>query len=188
MNADRKTFGLRTVAASAALSTALLFATASFAADATSGQNPPAGQSQEQPAATPNAPPAAAADSSAPKTAKAKKRMTRAERVEARINSLHSKLHITAAEETQWDTVAQIMRDNATAVGKLVDERKTQVGQMNAVDDLKSYQAITDAHADGLKKLVPAFEQLYASMSDDQKKTADTLFRHTRRPHTPRKG
>ncbi len=70
------------------------------------------------------------------------------------------------------------MRDNASSVHSLVEQRKAQAGQMTAVDDLKSYEAITDAHADGLKKLIPAFEQLYTSMSDDQKKTADQIFRH----------
>ena len=48
---------------------------------------------------------------------------------------------------------------------------------MTAVDDLKSYSEIADAHADGLKKFTPAFEPLYAGMSDAQKKSADTLFR-----------
>ena len=31
---------------------------------------------------------------------------------------------------------------------------------------------------DGLKKFISVFEPLYASMSDAQKKDADTLFRH----------
>ena len=35
-----------------------------------------------------------------------------------------------------------------------------------------------DAHADGIKKFTPAFETLYVSMSDAQKKDADALFRH----------
>ncbi len=47
---------------------------------------------------------------------------------------------------------------------------------MTAVDDLRSYSAITDAHAEGLKKFIPVFEALYASMSDAQKKNVDTLF------------
>ena len=49
---------------------------------------------------------------------------------------------------------------------------------MNAVDDLKSYSEITEAHARGLKRFISVFEPLYASMSDAQKKDADTLFRH----------
>ena len=110
------------------------------------------------------------------------------DRVEARIANLHQQLHITAAQETQWAPVAQAMRDNAQAVRDLVKDRKAKAASMNAVDDLRSYEAIADAHADGLKKLIPAFETLYASMSDDQKKVADTLFRHARHGDDKHKG
>ena len=63
------------------------------------------------------------------------------------------------------------------------DKAKT----MTAVDDLKSYAEIADAHADGLKKFVPAFEALYASMSDAQKANANTLFRGHGRSRTAAK-
>lgn len=53
---------------------------------------------------------------------------------------------------------------------------------MTAVDDLKLYSALADAHAEGLKQFIPVFEALYASMSDVQKQQADALFRqHHRR-------
>jgi len=97
------------------------------------------------------------------------------DRVEARIKDLHSKLKITSAEEEQWNKLAQVMRDNAAAMQPLIEARKAK-GAMNAVDDLKSYSEIQDAHAAGLKSFIAAFEPLYASMSDDQKKTADQLF------------
>jgi hypothetical protein len=48
---------------------------------------------------------------------------------------------------------------------------------MTAVDDLKSYAEITDAHADGIKKFTPVFATLYAGMPDAQKKNADGVFR-----------
>jgi hypothetical protein len=47
---------------------------------------------------------------------------------------------------------------------------------MTALEDLKSYSEIADAHATGLKKFIPAFEALYASMSEEQRKNADSLF------------
>jgi hypothetical protein len=60
----------------------------------------------------------------------------------------------------------------------LIKARSEKSGTMTAVDDLKSYGEIAEAHADGLKKFTSVFEPLYASMSDAQKKNADTLFRH----------
>jgi len=49
---------------------------------------------------------------------------------------------------------------------------------MTAIDDLKSYGEIAEAHANGIKNFTSVFEPLYTGMSDAQKKTADTLFRH----------
>jgi hypothetical protein len=101
----------------------------------------------------------------------------KADRVEARIKDLHTKLKITPEQEELWNNVAQVMRDNAATMETLIKARKEKAGAVNAVDDLKSYSEIAEAHAVGLKKFIPAFEPLYAAMSDAQKKSADTLFR-----------
>jgi hypothetical protein len=96
--------------------------------------------------------------------------------VEARIQDLHQKLHITPAQQTQWDNLAQEMRGNAKAMVALEQQRKEDTKTMNAVDVVKSYESVIEAHEAGMKKFIPAFEALYASMSDAQKKTADSLF------------
>ena len=101
----------------------------------------------------------------------------RADRVEARIKELHTKLKITPAQEELWNNVAQVMRDNAKTMEALIKARSEKARTMTAVEDLKSYGEIAEAHADGLKKFIPAFEPLYAGMSDAQKKSADKLFR-----------
>jgi periplasmic protein CpxP/Spy len=100
------------------------------------------------------------------------------DRVEARITKMHAKLMITPAQEDQWAKVAQVMRDNESSVEPLVKTRRENAKTMTAVDDLKSYAAIADAHADGIKKFTPVFAALYDSMSDAQKKDADAMFRH----------
>jgi len=97
--------------------------------------------------------------------------------VEARIKELHRKLHITAAQKPQWDSLAQVMRDNAQAMSDLKKQRASDAQTMNAVDVVKSYESVIEAHEDGMKKFVPPFEALYNTMSDAQKKTADSLFR-----------
>jgi hypothetical protein len=98
--------------------------------------------------------------------------------VESRIAQLHRNLHITKDQETLWASVAQVMRDNAQAMEGLAKERYENSAKMTAVDDLRSYSALADAHADGLKKFVPVFQQLYDGMSDAQKKHADAFFRN----------
>lgn len=97
--------------------------------------------------------------------------------VETRIKQLHRDLRITKEQEPLWANVAQVMRGNAQAMEALAKERYENASKMTALDDLRSYGALADAHADGLKKFIPVFEQLYNSMSDAQKKHADVLFR-----------
>jgi hypothetical protein len=119
--------------------------------------------------------PASAQQSTGPATA------SPADHVETRISELHTKLQITPAQEPQWKDFAQVMRDNAKATGALLDDRSHNVRAMSAVDDLKSYLQISEAHTNGLKKLIPAFQTLYDTMSPEQKKTADAVFRTTQR-------
>jgi protein CpxP len=105
------------------------------------------------------------------------------DRAELRIKDMRVKLMITQAQEEQWAKVALVMRDNAKTMDSLTQARAEHAKDMTAVDDMKSYGEIVDAHADGIKKLTPVFAELYAGMSDPQKKVADTLFRHGDRKH-----
>ena len=97
--------------------------------------------------------------------------------VETRIRDLHKKLQITDAQKAQWDALAQVMRDNAQKMVEIEKRRTADAKTMTAVDVVKSYSEVIDAHEDGMKKFIPAFEDLYNSMSDSQKKIADSLFR-----------
>jgi len=101
--------------------------------------------------------------------------------VEARIKELHKRLRITDAQKTQWDNLAQVMRDNAQAMVDLQKERSADAQSMNAVDVVKSYASVIEAHEAGMKKFIPPFEALYDTMSDAQKKTADSMFRNRER-------
>jgi hypothetical protein len=116
--------------------------------------------------------------SSAVPSRAASPKASKADRVETRIKELHTKLMITPEQEESWNKVAQVMRDDAKTMEELIKARSEKAPTMTALDDLKSYGEIAQAHADGLKNFTSAFEPLYASMSDAQKKTADTLFRH----------
>lgn len=107
--------------------------------------------------------------------------------IDARINSLHSRLQINGAQEALWQKVAQVMRDNTDTMRALRETRMSQMSSMNAVDDLKSYGQAADAHAEGIRKLTPVFQTLYDSMSDEQKKNADLIFR-TDHHHPAKKG
>ncbi len=74
------------------------------------------------------------------------------------------------------------MRDNAKRMDDVLMKRSQGLKGMSAVDDLRSYRDMTEAHYDNLKKLVTAFEPLYDGMSPDQKKAADAVFAHAQSP------
>lgn len=98
------------------------------------------------------------------------------ERVEARIADLHEKLAISSAQEPAWNRLAETMRDNAAAVESQAADREKALQTMTVMDDLRSYEALSKAHADGMTKLIAAFGPLYASMPADQQKKADAEF------------
>jgi hypothetical protein len=99
-----------------------------------------------------------------------------------RIKHLHDQLKITADQETQWNNVAQVMQANAAELGQAIKDRIQKAASLNAVDDIRSYQAVAGVHADGLKKLADAFAPLYAAMPEAQQKNADTVFAHKTEP------
>ena len=114
-----------------------------------------------------------AATASSPKTIG---KTSHTDRVEARVAELRSKLKITPDQEDKWNNVTQVMRENAQKLDSLTQTRIQTANKMTAVEDLNSYSQIADAHAEGLKKFIPAFQALYDSMSDAQKKQADAMF------------
>jgi len=116
------------------------------------------------------APAAAPASASAPAAKAGHER-----NVEDRIAYLHTQLKITSAQESQWNAFADVMRNNGQTMGQLFQQRKAS-GNLSAIDDMKQYADIAQAHADGMKKLVDAFDPLYSSFSPEQKKLADVTF------------
>ncbi len=147
---------IRTLAAPAVLTLAL-FATTAWAQGATT-------------AAAPSAPAAA--------PAKAGPAGKHEDFVEKRIKDLHTKLKITDQQTQQWEAFAQTMRDNAQKTDEAFRDRAQKISGLNADDAMKSYAALAQLHADNMQKLVTAFTALYGTLSDEQKATADTLFRN----------
>lgn len=131
-----------------------------------------AGPLAAQPAAT-----AAPAMTAAAPQGAAKAADSRPETVEQRITTLHASLKITAGEEANWTAVAGAMRENATAMEKLIADRTTAAADtQTAPQELDAYGKFAQAHADGVKNLTTAFNTLYNSMPDPQKKVADEVF------------
>ena len=87
--------------------------------------------------------------------------------VEQWIVSLHAALAITPAQESNWNGVAQAMRENPAAVQNLAAGNISQIPQ------------------GGMGKLISSFETLYNSMPDPQKKVALQLVQGFGRAGAP---
>jgi protein CpxP len=99
------------------------------------------------------------------------------EHTEARIKQLYGALKITEAQEALWNNLTQVMRENAKGMDALTKDNAEKTKTMNAVEQIKFHSQITETQLSQQKKFIPPFEALYASMSDEQKKITDTLFR-----------
>ena len=99
------------------------------------------------------------------------------DQTEAQIKQLEGALNITEAQKELWDNLTEVMRENAKDMDALSKDRAEHTKRMNAVEHMKLHSQITEAHLDQIKKLIPPFEAFYDSMSDEQKKTTDTIFR-----------
>jgi periplasmic protein CpxP/Spy len=95
----------------------------------------------------------------------------------ARIKYLHDRLRIAPDQESLWDDVAQAIRDNVRDIVPLLRERFRSKTNGTALDVLHAYEALGEAELDSLQKFIAAFEPLYKSMSESQKKIADALLR-----------
>jgi hypothetical protein len=111
-----------------------------------------------------------------------------ADRVEARIADLRTKLKITPAQAPQWDAFANVMRENARGMDSAFESRSSGRPKMNAVENMQSYSTLADQHAQDLRKLTPAFADLYNVMSEEQKRNADEVFRSSGVAGGPRRG
>lgn len=120
--------------------------------------------------------PAAAVDP-ATTAAKAKPHASHQATIERRIKDLHFRLLISPAQQPQWDAFADVMRANARNMDQTFQQRVNTMSDMTAPENMRSYSQIAMVHAQDMQKLAPAFQVLYDTMSDSQKKTADQVFR-----------
>lgn len=115
--------------------------------------------------------------SSAASKKSAETRKTAVEFTESRITQLKTALNITEDQAMVWNNLTQVMRENAKDMDALSKERAEKNKTMNAVEHVKFHSRVTEAQAEQQKKFIPAFEALYAALSDTQKTTLDSIFR-----------
>ena len=147
-----------------ALAGALMLLSLGAAADSATAQT----ANKPQPAQAPSA--------SGQNPAAAQKQTPAADNpVDAHLADLKTQLNITAAQQGKFDEFAKVIKQNAETMDAAM-QKAQQSMQQTAVEGLRAAANLTQAEADNLKRLVPALEALYATLSADQKRMADELF------------
>ena len=98
-------------------------------------------------------------------------------KVEERVRDIYATLHITKAQDAEWNAFAQVMLDNAQAMDAAVKQYGGDRDQLSAPQIIDNYAAISAQHARNVSRLSAALEMLYADLSPEQKKAADEMFR-----------
>ncbi len=96
------------------------------------------------------------------------------DRIEGRIAFLRAELQITEPQAAAWDAFAEALRGHAKSLGELRAGLQAG-GAPGLVERLDGYERWLAARLEALRALKPAFAQLYAALSDQQKKTAEEL-------------
>jgi LTXXQ motif family protein len=107
--------------------------------------------------------------------------MAAIDRIEGRIAFLRAELNITEAQASAWNAFADAMRTNAK---KLRDVRASMMPQPNAgqqqaptmAERLDQEEQWLVARLEGTRALKSAVTNLYGTLSEDQKKTANELL------------
>jgi hypothetical protein len=102
-----------------------------------------------------------------------------ADRLERRLAMLHTRLRITPAQERAWTAFAAVLQDEARerlgnrdgfrGRGELGDDR-------SVIERLEERQHRLADRSTDLDRVIRAVQPLYASFSEEQKRTADRLM------------
>ena len=92
--------------------------------------------------------------------------------IEANIAQFHQRLQITPAQEPRFEALANVMRQNA----RMVPNAPPPANQ-DPIQSLRFAIQTGEQELAGLKRMLPALQALYASLSPAQRQIADQVFR-----------
>jgi periplasmic protein CpxP/Spy len=103
-------------------------------------------------------------------------RMLPGQLVEGRIAFLKAELKTTPEQETQWQSVATALRQNANTLDQVISGTRQQRGTVDAVQRLTERGQFDKVRTENDERLLSAFKPLYASLSPDQQQIANQLL------------
>jgi hypothetical protein len=96
-------------------------------------------------------------------------------RVERRLEFLHTQLRITPSQEMRWGAFAAVVREGAGSrdFRRPGDDRS---GAPSVVDRLEQRERMLADRSAGIDRILNALRPLYASFNEEQRRTADRLM------------
>lgn len=105
------------------------------------------------------------------------------ERVEARLAYIQTALKITAAQQSQWDAYANMLRKQAGAMDKRFQERRAQMAQRPAdarrptlIERRERQRDRMVAATQRFDELLTVEKPLYAALTPEQQRVADGVL------------
>ena len=106
--------------------------------------------------------------------------MGMADHIEGRLAFLKTELKITDAQAPQWNAFADVVRASAAQKTSMMKQGSPMMqgrATLSLPQRLDLQETHMAAHLDMLRKMKGALLPLYTSFTDDQKRSADELFR-----------
>ena len=98
------------------------------------------------------------------------------DRLERRLAFLHSQLRITAAQEPSWVAFANVLREERDRARDKNSAERDRFRDASVVERLEDRQRMLADRTADLDRVVRALRPLYASFSEDQRRTADRMM------------
>jgi hypothetical protein len=102
------------------------------------------------------------------------------ERVDGQLAFLKTELRITAAQEPQWNVFANIFRTNKEKQSqncRMAQEQSRSMMSASLPESIKMKEDQLSDQLESLRVLDAALQPLYASLSKEQKRTADEILK-----------
>ncbi len=105
---------------------------------------------------------------------------SRGEKLENAIGFAEAFFSFNSEQKTAWAGLTSALRESSAAIGERCDALKEGERSKSATAKLERVETMLTAGLDVVKKVRPAFDGFYATLTDDQKAALDKLIEHKR--------
>lgn len=101
------------------------------------------------------------------------------EQMDGRVTKLKSDLQIGAAQEKQWDALADVLRADARSMGDMMTMMQSGMmsseggSHLTALDRLETHERMLNARLESLRRVKAALPPLYSALDERQKQIID---------------